>query len=133
MDNPFNISRPRQGMQTLVAQFSFLQIERTISEVKELKARNASESEVLQLIQRRHKDLDSRSQKKILQLCLGITPSDDFSEDDLVSVREVKATSLDVELKEPREEFQSGEIVFFRGLRWVIASRRGNSLSLKQF
>ena len=71
--------------------------------------------------------------KNILQLALGLIPSDDISATEVTRRVAVKAGTLEIELSQPREDVEAGAVLFYDAKRWVVASSKGSSLILKLF
>lgn len=133
MDDKLNISKPEQGVHTLVSELSILRLEKTIARLKEMRSRGISEPEIRDYIDTNQKAFDQRSRTQIYRLSLGLTPRDDFAEDDLDSWKRLNKTTLEITLREPNEEFQECSLVFYESQRWVVVERRNATLVLKRF
>ena len=123
MDDPLNISKPKQGVKTLVSELSILRIEKTIKKLKEMRSKALPEKDILAHVESRHKELDERTRKKIYQLSLDLTPKDDLSETELTDRKIINETTLEVHLQKPTDEFDEMSLLFFEGKRWVVVER----------
>jgi hypothetical protein len=133
MDDQFNISKPNQGVNTLVSELSLLRLEKTITLVEEMRSKGSSEKDIRDFIDERHKDFDKRSRTQIYRLSLGLIPKDDFTRDDLSGLRRLNETTLEITLRRPNPEFQECSLVFYEGQRWVVVSASEAILTLKRF
>lgn len=133
MDDKLNISKPEQGVNTLVSELSLLRLERTIKKLEEMRSNGMSEKDIRDYIDSHHKDFDDRSKKQIYRLSLGLTPKDDFSEQDVDNRKLVNETTLEISFLKPSEEFGECSLAFFEGQRWAVVSRKGRTLVLKRF
>ena len=133
MNDKFKISKPAQGVNTLVSELSILRLEKTIRELKEMRSKRLSEKDIRSYIEEKHGDFDQRSKTQIYRISLGLVPKDDFKKTDLDSWKELNETTLEVTLQEPNEDFQECSLVFFEGQRWVIVARKKKTLVLKRF
>jgi len=133
MDDKFKISKPDQGVNTLVSELSILRLEKTIKELEEMRSKGTSEKDIRACIDTRHGDFDQRSRTQIYRLSLGLVPKDDFTSDDLKSCKELNETTLEIEVGKPIAEFHECSLVFYEGQRWVVVAEKGATLVLKQF
>ena len=133
MDNRYRAGKPKEGLNTLVARFSFAHFDKAVEKIKTLRRQGASEDQILEHVKNAFRYAVEITRKNILQLALGLTPSDDISATEVTRQVEVKAGTLEVELSEPRENVEAGAVLFYDGKRWVVASIKGSSLILKLF
>ena len=133
MDNRYRVGKPKEGLNTLVARFSFAHFDKSVEKIKTLRRQVESEDQILEHIKDAFCHADEITRKNIHQLALGITPRDDISATEVARKVEVKAGTLEVELSEPREDVEAGAVVFYDRKRWVVASSKGSSLILKLF
>jgi hypothetical protein len=132
MDDPLNISKPQQGVKTLVSELSILRLEKTITTLEEMRSKSLPEQDIRDYIESRHKELDDRTKKKIYQLSFGLTPKDDLTEADLSNRNALNETTLELHLREPSDEFVEMSLLFFEGKRWVVVEQEEKRLVLKQ-
>ena len=78
MKKIYNVFKPKEGLNTLVSQLSFLQLEKMVAAVQQRRAEGASERDLQNHINSRYVEFDEISREKIYQLSLGITPKDDI-------------------------------------------------------
>ena len=133
MDKRYRAGEPREGLNTLVARFSFTQFDKAVEKIKALRRQGTSEDQILETIRDAFRHADEITRKNIHQLALGLTPRDDISAAEVKRQAEVKAGTLEVELSEPRADVEAGAVLFFAEKRWVVASSKGSSLILKLF
>ena len=133
MDDKLNISKPEQGVNTLVSELSLLRLDKTIKKLEEMRSNDLSEKEIQDYIDSHHEDFDDRSKKQIYRLSLGLTPKDDFTEKDVANWKIVNESTLEISLREASEVFSECSLVFFQGQRWVVVSRESSTLLLKRF
>jgi hypothetical protein len=133
MEDKFKISKPNQGVNTLVSELSVLRIEKTIKKLKGMRSKGIPEKDIRAHIDTQHKDLDQRSRTHIYRISLGLIPKDDVTKDDLDAWKNLNETTLEIILREPNEEFHECSLVFFESQLWVVVSRKGEKLVLKRF
>ena len=133
MDDSYRVSKPDQGMQTLVAEFTFAHFDQAVEEAKDLRVKKASEAEIQEHLKANYADMGEGTLKKVYQISLGLTPKDDLSAEQITSRSKVKETTWEVELAEGVEIPQPGAVVFLEGRRWVVTSQDGNRIFLKNF
>ena len=133
MDDKFKISKPDQGVNTLVSELSLLRLEKTIKKLEKMRSKGLSEKDILEFIDSQHKDFDQRSRTQIYRLSLGLVPKDDFTEAELESWEALNDTTIQIQFLEPRDEFQECSLVFFEKQRWVVVSEKEKTLVLKRF
>jgi len=133
MDDKFKISKPDQGVDTLVSELSVLRLEKTIKKLEKMRSKGLSEKDILEFIDLQHKDFDQRSRTQIYRLSLGLVPKDDFTEAELESWEALNDTTIQIQFLEPRDEFQECSLVFFEKQRWVVVSEKEKTLVLKRF
>jgi hypothetical protein len=133
MDDQYKISKPDQGVHTLVSELSILRLDKTIKKLKEMRSKGLSEKEILAFIDSQHEDFDQRSRTQIYRLSLGLVPKEDFTEAELESWKALDDTTIQIQFQEPREGFQECSLVFFEKQRWVVVSREEKTLVLKRF
>ena len=133
MGNKYRVGKPKEGLNTLVARFSFTHFDKAVEKIKVLRRQGASESQVLEHIKDALRHADEITRKNIHQMALGLTPRDDISAQEVARQVEVKKGTQEVELSEPREDLEAGAVVFYGGKRWVVASSKGSALVLKLF
>ena len=133
MNDKFNISRPDQGVNTLVSELSLLRLEKTMAEVEQMRLQGSSEKAIREFIDERHRDFDQRSRTQVYRLSLGLNPKEDFAKEDLARRRQVNETTLEITLKNPNQAFPECSLVFFDKQRWAVVSKRDATLVLKKF
>jgi hypothetical protein len=133
MGDQINISKPDQGVNTLVSELSLLRLEKTIAEVEKKRSKGVSEGEIRVYIDERHKDFNQRTRTQIYRLSLGLSPRDDFARKDLAGWRQIDDSTLEITLSEPIQDFQECSLVFFESQRWAVVAVRGATLVLKKF
>jgi len=132
MDDKFKISKPDQGVNTLVSELSLLRLEKNIAKLREMRSKGRPEREIRDQIDSMHGDFDQRSRTQIYRLSLGLVPKDDFTKEELESWEDLNQTTLRITFQQPREEFQECSLVFFDGQRWVVVSKKEKTLTLKR-
>lgn len=120
----FEIKTPKEGVNTIVAQFTALKLDEVVEAVK------AAEDPQL-FVQKLYPDLAEGLVDKILTLARGETPADDFAEDD-ATIDERDETTLAVDLG-GEDGYVAGDLVYLRGRRWVVGSREDDAFVLKAF
>ena len=133
MDNKYRVGKPKEGLNTLVARFSFTHFDKAVEKIKTLRRQGESEGQILEHVKDSFRYADEITRKNIHQLALGLTPRDDILAAEVKRQAEVKAGTLEVGLIEPREDVEAGAVLFFDEKRWVVASSKGSSLVLKLF
>lgn len=133
MDHKFKISKPGQGVNTLVSELSLLRLEKTVKTVHDMRSRNIPEKDIREYIDHQHKDFDQRSRTQLYRISLGLNPKDDFTREELAHWNQLDETTLEITFKEPRGDFQECSLVFFESKRWAVVSRRESTLTLKSF
>jgi hypothetical protein len=109
----YDIGSPLEGVGTLVAQFSFLQIDKILAELQEMLAKGEDDEALRKYLETRAKDLDPKSHDKLIMLSFGITPQDDFSLSDLEQFTQIDESKYELLLKAPPTELTAGSLVFF--------------------
>ena len=74
MDDQFKISKPDQGVNTLVSELSILRLEKTIKKLEEMRSKDISEKDIIAYIDTKQGDFDKRTRTQIYRLSLGLTP-----------------------------------------------------------
>jgi len=133
MDDKFKISKPDQGVNTLVSELSILRLEKTIKKLEEMRSKGLAEKDIRAFVDARHEDFDQRSRTQIYRLSLGLVPKDDFTSDDLESCEKLNETTLEVVMTNPNEKFHECSLVFYEGQRWVVVAEKEETLVLKRF
>lgn len=133
MKKVYNVFKPKEGLNTLVSQFSFLQLEKVVVEVQKRRAQGATERDLRNHINSRYAEFDELSREKIYQLSLGITPDDDIQAGDVSEESQLDRTALKVVLKEEDSRLHEGSIVYYHQKRWVVVEIQGAILVLKSF
>jgi hypothetical protein len=131
MKKVYNVFKPKEGLNTLVSQFSFLQLEKFVAEVQKRRAEGATERDLRNHINSRYAEFDELSRKKIYQLSLGITPDDDIQAGDVSEESQLDKTALKVVLKSVDNRLHEGSIVYYHQKRWVVVEIQGSILVLK--
>lgn len=129
--NRIQISQPKEGADTLVAQFAILKVLEVLERVKKLEWGDPSPRQIEEYLGKTFTELSPRMRKKIELLARGLTPPDDFRDDDCRQVTRIKDTILELELQPPRRDLQAGEMAYFRGKRWLITKYEGDVMTLK--
>lgn len=132
MNKRYEISKPKEGIKTLSAQFSLVRLEKTIDTAKKMRRLGKTEQEVSQYVNSQHSDLDFSSRKKIYQISLGELPADDLLAEDVENISLVNETTLSLTLKKAMRDTQEGSLIFYQGKRWVVVGLNGLNLDLKQ-
>ena len=133
MDNRYRAGKPKEGLNTLGARFSFAHFDKAVEKIKTLRRQGAPEDQILEHVKNTFRHADEITRKNILQLALGLIPSDDISATEVTRRVAVKAGTLEIELSQPREDVEAGAVLFYDAKRWVVASSKGSSLILKLF
>ena len=133
MKKVYNVFKPKEGLNTLVSQFSFLQLEKVIVDVQKRRAQGATERDLRNHIDSRYAEFDELSREKIYQLSLGLTPDDDIQAGDVSEESQLDRTALKVVLKEEDSRLHEGSIVYYHQKRWVVVEIQGAILVLKSF
>jgi hypothetical protein len=133
MKKVYNVFKPKEGLNTLVSQFSFLQLEKVVAEVQKRRAEGATERDLRTHIASRYAEFDELSREKIYQLSLGITPEDDIQAGDVSEESQLDKTALKVVLKNVDNRLHEGSIVHYHQKRWVVVEIQGLILVLKSF
>ena len=133
MKKIYNVFKPKEGLNTLVSQLSFLQLEKIVAAVQQRRAEGASERDLQNHINSRYVEFDEISREKIYQLSLGITPKDDFVPGDVSEELEIDKTALKLVLKSADSRMHEGSIVYYHQKRWVVVETQGAVLVLKRF
>ena len=133
MKKVYNVFKPKEGLNTLVSQFSFLQLEKVVAEVRKRRAEGATERDLRTHIDSRYSEFDELSREKIYQLSLGITPKDDIQAGDVSDESQLDKTALKVVLKNVDNTLHEGSIVYYHQKRWVVVEIQGPILVLKGF
>ncbi len=133
MKKIYNVFKPKEGLNTLVSQLSFLQLEKMVAAVQQRRAEGASERDLQNHINSRYVEFDEISREKIYQLSLGITPKDDIVPGDVSEESEMDETALKLVLKSADNRIHEGSIVYYHQKRWVVVETQGAVLVLKRF
>ena len=115
MDNRYRFGKPKEGLNTLVARFSFAHFDKAVEKIKALRRQGASEDQILEHIKEALRHADEITRKNIHQLALGLTPRDDISAQEVAGQVEVKEGTQQVELTQPREDVEAAH--------WFLAPR----------
>jgi len=133
MKKVYNVFKPKEGLNTLVSQLSFLQLEKIVAAVQKRRSEGASERDLQNHINSRYVEFDEISREKIYQLSLGITPKDDIVPGEVSEETELDKTALKLVLKSVDSRIHEGSIVYYHEKRWVVVETKGEILVLKQF
>ena len=129
----FDISRPKEGLDTLVAQFAGLKIDEYVHKAQEAVGPDASPEAIRSHLAEHHADLSPRLVEKVVFLARGMTPPDDFSEQEVGTLEKPDDRTLEVEFTSGEHDYTPGDVLFFEGTRWVVGSRSEASYVLKRF
>ena len=122
----FELDPPEEGVNTIVAQFAAFKVDEVVAAVQASGDHEAHMDE-------NYPDVGSHIRDKILTLARGETPADDFVEGgDGVAVEDVDENTLTVDLG-GEDDYVAGDLIYFRGRRWVVGSRVDDTLVLKAF
>ena len=133
MKKVYNVFKPKEGLNTLVSQLSFLQLEKIVAAVQKRRSEGASERDLQNHINSRYVEFDEISREKIYQLSLSITPKDDIVPGDVAEESEIDKTALKVVLKSVDSRIHEGSIVYYHQRRWVVVEAKGVIVVLKHF
>ena len=109
----FEIENPKEGVNTLVAQFAAFKLDEVVDAV-----RGAEDARAY--MAGNYPDLDEGLVGKILTLAKGEIPADDFEEVEGM-VEERDETTLVVDLG-GKDAYVAGDLIYLRGRRWVVGS-----------
>jgi hypothetical protein len=123
-NDSFEIKKPAEGANTLFAQFSVFRLDEILAEM-----RQAEDPEAY--LQTSYSDVAVHVLEKLRVLARGETPPDDFEESDVRLFELLDARTLVVELEDDR--YQPGDLLYVRGERWVVGTRKDSRLTLKRF
>jgi hypothetical protein len=133
MDDRHHVSTPKEGLGTLVAQFSFLHFDKAVHAARELRSKGSSEAEIREALKASYSDMDDHTRRKVHQVSLGLQPRDDILVDQILERNEIKSTTIEIKVSDCPKEVVKGTVVFVEKKRWVVISRQGQNLELKQF
>ncbi len=133
MKKVYNVFKPKEGLNTLVSQFSFLQLEKIVAAVKQRRAEGASERDLQNHINSHYVEFDELSREKIYQLSLGITPKDDIVAGEVSEESEIDKTTLKLVLKITNSRIHEGTILYYHEKRWVVVKIQSTEIVLKRF
>jgi urease accessory protein UreE len=121
-----------KGWSTLIGDFSVLQLDKVIEELKRLRSEGSSEEEIAEHLKTHYRLIDGDSKKKIYRLSLGLTPRDDLTSEQIAGEVETDdPNGREIELKEADERFQPGTVIFLDQKRWVVIATKDRQLKLK--
>lgn len=132
----FRIDDSPEGYSTLVAQLSFLQVDKIIQELVTLRQGGTDETKIRDYLSKRAHDMDAPSRDKLYQLSQGQLPPDDFERGDCTEYEQVNDVTLKVRMNDASHTLNKapmGSVVFHGGQRNVLVYEEEGALSLKRF
>jgi hypothetical protein len=103
-----------------------------LEKVAALEGGDPSAREIDEFLDQKFGDMTRGMRKKIELLARGLTPPEDFRPDDCLKIIEHKPSKITVELGPEHDDLQAGDLIFYAGKRWLLVSRTGRELTLKQ-
>ena len=131
MAKKIEIREPKEGVDTLVTQFSVAELSKLVKKVKGSTTPHGEPSLVAEQLKEMYPDMVDHLREKIALLACGQLPPDDFEEDSIVSVGIVDECSARLELRNP-DERDVGDLVYFQGKWWIVVLQKDNKIVLKR-
>jgi len=126
----FEIQPPVEGANTLFAQFSVVKLDEVVRAVR---AAADVPEDMPAYFEENYPEMSDALVEKICLLAVGETPADDFDDAQISHVEEPDANTVHLCLRESPEKWESGDLVYFRGKRWIVGTRQDCQLVLKHF
>ena len=130
MSKEYELEVPKEGANTLFAQFSVVKVDEVVRMVKDAVERP---EDIAEYLEEAYPEMSAALVEKIALLAVGETPGDDFDLDALAGVEQEDEKTVHVTLHQGAENWESGDLVYFRGKRWIVGSRTDATLVLKHF
>ena len=130
MSKEYELEVPKEGANTLFAQFSVVKVDEVVRMVKDAVERP---EDIPEYLEEAYPEMSAGLVEKIALLAVGETPGDDFDLDVLAGVEQPDENTVNVTLHKGAENWESGDLVYFRGQRWIVGSRTDAKLVLKHF
>lgn len=126
------IKSPKEGAETLVAQFSVLEILDVLQKISALEGGDPSPREIESFLDEEFEGMNAGMRKKLELMARGLTPPDDFRADDCRWLSKRNPRTLEVAFLEDRQDLVPGDLIFHGGVRWLYVNRDGDKLILKK-
>jgi len=126
------IRPPQEGMSTLGAQFTQAAVQKILRVVRSLREQGWRERKILDQMKRDLPSFPSHTLRRLYDQAIGNPVEDDFRPEEVVAEREVKARTLEVELRNPPKGIGADCLVRYRGSDWYVAQVSGKTFRLKR-
>lgn len=127
-----DIRMPREGMSTLVTQYTRKELDRLANVITQLRARGQSEDTILGMMRQQLTNFDPHTLQRIYRRSLGLAIPDDFEPGNVKSLVELKSTTVRLEVHEVIGHLRPMSLVQFRGGDWFVQSLEGSTYTLKR-
>ncbi len=114
------IKMPHEGMSTLVTQFTKNELDRLGRIITQLREKGETEEKILDLMRQQLKRFDPHTLTRIYHRSLGNPIPDDFTPENVVSEREVKANTLELTVKHLLPHLDQQSLVLYKGQEWFV-------------
>ncbi|MFH0946608.1 MAG: hypothetical protein V2A76_15550 [Planctomycetota bacterium] len=126
------ISTPKEGAETLVAQISVLEILDVLKKIAALEGGDPSPREIEHFLDEECEGMNAGMRKKLELMARGLTPPDDFQADDCCWLSKRNPRTLEVAFHQERTDLVPGDLIFHAGERWLYVNLAGDKLILKR-
>lgn len=126
------VNMPMEGFSTLAAQFTAAMMDRTVQMIHKMKSQNLPKDIICNRIRQQLRQLDDASVDLIYKKATGMPTEDTFKADEVASMKDVKAGTLELILKDPKATLNLGCVLQMRGEFWTVTGVRKNGFLLKK-
>ncbi len=132
-DEERKIEMPREGMSTLVTQYTADLLEKWAAAIRTLREKGKTEGAILKEMRDNHVGSgDPHTLSKIYRRALGAPIPDDFIEENITRVEPVKENTIRLTAQEPVPHLEYMSLVYWKGEAWFVQTIDGSSYLLKK-
>ena len=125
------LNLPRESLSSLGAQFTGSVMKKVTAAVQKLLADGWSEAKILRKMKDELRSFRPFTIQRLFDKAAGRAIADDIASGNVVSEKELKAGTIEVELSKIPAGIESDCMVQFRGADWYVARARGKAFTLK--
>lgn len=126
------INFPQEGMLTLGATFTKSTMDNIISVIQQLVKKGWKEKQIVKKMNAELFAFDEHTRRLLMEKAMGRRAPDDIADKNVVSVKELKAGTIEVAVRKPVAGVQQTGLLRFRGEEWYIGAMRPNGYVLKR-
>lgn len=126
------IKMPKEGLSTLVTQFTKRELDRLGRVITSLREKGDSEEKILGVMREQLKRFDAHTLQRIYARSLGKALPDDFEAGNVVKETEVKKNTIVLEVHEMLGQIDQQSLVLYKGEEWYVQWVEEGKYTLKK-